>query len=228
MLRRIREMQATPDGAAFPLGRMLCAGLLVATAIYAIETLVVPQGRLDTLFDSLVYNGLLVAASLVCLGRGLLVRAERLPWLLLGTALALWTTGDLYYYFFLSGAAEVPIPSVADPFYLAFYPVSYVALALLLRKRMRGFRGNLWLDGVIASLAVAALGAAVVFDEVLSTTGGSALVRCDQPRLSARRPAPALARRRDVRAHRLALRRDLGARGAGVRRVCDRRQHLPL
>ena len=70
VLRRIREMQATPDGAAFPLGRMLCAGLLVATAIYAIETLVVPQGRLDTLFDSLVYNGLLVAASLVCLAPG--------------------------------------------------------------------------------------------------------------------------------------------------------------
>ena len=41
---------------------------------------------------------------------------------------------------------------------------------------MKRFRGNLWLDGVIASLAVAALGAAVIFDEVLSTTGGSALV----------------------------------------------------
>ena len=176
MLRRIRDVQATPDGAAFPLGRMLCAGLLAATAIYAIETLVVTQGRVDTLFDTWVYNGLLVAASLVCLARSLLVRGERLPWLLLGTALALWTTGDLYYYFFLSGAAEVPIPSVADPFYLAFYPVSYVALALLLRKRMRGFRGHLWLDGVIASLAVAALGAAVVFDKVLSTTDGSALV----------------------------------------------------
>ena len=176
MLRRIRDVQATPDGAAFPLGRMLCAGLLAATAIYAIETLVVTQGRVDTLFDTWVYNGLLVAASLVCLARSLLVRGERLPWLLLGTALALWTTGDLYYYFFLSGTAEVPIPSVADPFYLAFYPVSYVALALLLRKRMRGFRGHLWLDGVIASLAVAALGAAVVFDKVLSTTDGSALV----------------------------------------------------
>ena len=41
---------------------------------------------------------------------------------------------------------------------------------------MQGFRGDLWLDGVIASLAVAALGAAVVFDEVLKTTGGSTLV----------------------------------------------------
>ena len=176
MLRRFRELQATPDGVAFRVGRTLCAGLLVATAIYAVESLLLTQGGVDTFFDTRVYNGLLVAASIVCLGRGLLVRSERLPWLLLGTALALWTTGDLYYYFFLSGAAEVPIPSVADPFYLAFYPVSYVALALLLRKRMRGFQGHLWLDGVIASLAVAAVGAAVVFDEVLWTTGGSALM----------------------------------------------------
>jgi len=153
---------------------MLCTVLLAATAVYAIETLVVPQGQVDTVFDTFVYNGLLVAASLACVARGLLVRAERVPWLLLGTALALWTTGDLYYDFLLSGAAEVPIPSVADPFYLAFYLVSYVALALLLRTRMRGFRGRLWLDGVIASLAVAALGAAVVFDKVLSTTDGSA------------------------------------------------------
>jgi len=176
VLRRFREIQATPDGVAFRIGRILCAGLLLTTAIYAVESLLLTQGGLDHFFDTGVYNGLLVAASIVCLGRGLLVRSERLPWLLLGTGLALWTTGDLYYYFFLSGAAEVPIPSVADPFYLAFYPVSYVALALLLRKRMRGFQGHLWLDGVIASLAVAAVGAAVVFDEVLKTTGGSALV----------------------------------------------------
>jgi diguanylate cyclase (GGDEF)-like protein len=119
---------------------------------------------------------LLLAASLACLARGIAVKAERLPWLLLGVALALWTAGDLYYFFAFSLTADVPIPSVADAFYLAFYPVSYVALALLLRRRMRDFHGNLWLDGVIASLAVAALGAAVVFDAVLKSTGGSAIV----------------------------------------------------
>ena len=54
--------------------------------------------------------------------------------------------------------------------------MSYAALALLLRRRMQDFRGNLFLDGVIASLAVAALGAAVVFDAVLKSTGGSTLV----------------------------------------------------
>jgi two-component system cell cycle response regulator len=175
-LRRIREIQASPEQAVFTLGRVLCAALLVGTAVYAVEALLVTQGRVDSFFDNRVYYALLVAASLTCLGRGVLVRAERLPWLLLGTALSLWTAGDLYYYFVLSARAEVPIPSVADAFYLTFYPVSYVALALLLRKRIRGFRGHLWLDGVIASLAVAALGAAVVFDEVLSTTGGTGLV----------------------------------------------------
>ena len=158
------------------MGRLLCAALLAGTAVYAVEALLVTQGRLDSFFDNRVYYGLLVAASLTCLARGMFVRAERLQWLLLGTALSLWTAGDLYYYFVLSGRAEVPIPSIADAFYLAFYPVSYVALALLLRKRMRDFRGHLWLDGVIASLAVAALGAAVVFNEVLKTTGGSTLV----------------------------------------------------
>ena len=154
----------------------MCALLLVGTAVFALEAPLVTHGRLDWFFDNRFYYGLLAAASLTCLARSVFVRAERVPWLLLGIALSLWTAGDFYYYFVLSGRAEVPIPSIADAFYLAFYPVSYVALALLLRTRMRDFRGHLWLDGVIASLAVAALGAAVIFDKVLSTTGGSALV----------------------------------------------------
>ena len=143
---------------------------------YAVEALSGARGGLDRFFDTWVYNGLLLVSSGACLARGLLVRAERLPWLLLGTALLLWTAGDLYYLAFLSDLDEIPIPSISDPFYLAFYPVSYVAFALLLRARIDRFRGNLWLDGVIASLAVAALGAAVVFDNVISTTGGSPLV----------------------------------------------------
>jgi two-component system, cell cycle response regulator len=169
-------VRAPEQRGVFGIGRLLCAALLALAAAYGIEALLGVHGPVDAFFDSWIYNGLLVLASLACLVRGFAVKAERLPWLLLGIALALWTTGDLYYYFAFSGAADVPIPSVSDAFYLAFYPVSYVALALLLRRRMQNFRGNLWLDGVIASLAVAALGAAVVFDEVLSSTGGSALV----------------------------------------------------
>ena len=175
-MRHNRDHRPAPIGADLRIGRLLCAALLAVTGVFVIESLTGSHGSLDRFFDTWVYNGLLLASSAACLARGLLVRAERLPWLLLGTALVLWTSGDLYYLFFLSGLDEVSIPSLSDPFYLAFYPVSYVALGLLLRARMKPFRGHLWLDGLIASLAVAALGAAVIFDEVIRTTGGSALV----------------------------------------------------
>ena len=119
---------------------------------------------------------MLIGSAGCCLARALLVRRERLPWLILGAAIVVWTIGDLYYYYFLTNSANVPIPSVSDAFYLAFYPISYAALAVLLRGRIRKFQGNLWLDGLIGASAVGALGAAIVFDKVLSTTGGSALV----------------------------------------------------
>ena len=157
-------------------GQLLCAVLLALTGVYAVESLLNVPGGVDLFFDEWIYNALLVAASGACLARGLFVRAERVPWLLLGAGLSLWTIGDLYYLFALSDRDVIPIPSLSDLFYLAFYPVVYVALVLLLRARIDQFRGNLWLDGVIASLAVAALGAAVIFDEVISTTGGSTLV----------------------------------------------------
>jgi two-component system cell cycle response regulator len=175
-LRFDRDRQDAPAGVNLRMGRLVCAALLAVVGAYALEALLGTQGSIDRLFDDRIYYGLLLGSGACCLARALLVRVERLPWLLLSTALLLWTAGDLYYYFFLSGSEKVPIPSVADPFYLVFYPVSYAALALLLRARMRKFQGNLWLDGVIAALAVAALGAAVVFDKVLSTTGGSSLV----------------------------------------------------
>jgi two-component system cell cycle response regulator len=176
ILRHNGQSSPTPERGVFGIGRFLCVGLLALTAAYGLEAVSGAHGPVDSFFDSWIYNGLLVGAAAACLARGIAIKAERLPWLLLGIALALWTAGDLYYFFAFSGTAEVPIPSISDPFYLAFYPVSYVALALLLRRRMQGFRGNLWLDGVIASLAVAALGAAIVFDAVLKSTGGSTLV----------------------------------------------------
>jgi diguanylate cyclase (GGDEF)-like protein len=175
-LRHNLGTPTAPPGADLRIGQILCAILLALAGVYAVEGQLGVHGGLDRIFDTWVYNGLLLASSGACLARGILVRAERIPWLLLGTGLVLWTAGDLYYLVFLSGLDEIPIPSIADPFYLAFYPVSYVALALLLRARIDRFRGNLWVDGVIAALAVAALGAAVVFDKVISTTGGSPLV----------------------------------------------------
>src|SRR4029453_7703315 len=99
ILRQHEYSRPTPARGVFGSGRFLCIGLLAATAAYGVEALLGVQGPVDAFFDSWVYNGLLVTASLACLARGVAVKAERLPWLLLGLALALWTAGDLYYFF---------------------------------------------------------------------------------------------------------------------------------
>jgi diguanylate cyclase (GGDEF)-like protein len=157
-------------------GSLLCLGLLALLGVYVVQTFsgMVQPGPWDD--GTIVYNVLLVASAACCAARGLAASVERAPWLLLGLATGLWACGDLYYSFFLSSREEIPFPSIADGFYLAFYPLAYVALGLLLRRRVHYLYGSLWLDGIIGGLVVSAIGAAVVFDAVLDTTHGSRLV----------------------------------------------------
>jgi two-component system, cell cycle response regulator len=128
-------------------------------------------GRDLTVYTDGVYNAVLIIASAVTLARGIAVRAERLPWLLIGAAMALWTVGDIYFSAALEDLDSVPIPSLADAFYLAFYPLAYAGLVLLVRSRVQRFHRGLWLDGLIAALAVGAVSAAVVVHAVSSSLG---------------------------------------------------------
>ena len=62
---------------------------------------------------------------------------------------------------------------MADVGYIAFYVLLYVGIVLLLRSRARSIAGTLWLDGITAAFAAAALGAAVLVELVLENTEGS-------------------------------------------------------
>jgi len=64
-------------------------------------------------------------------------------------------------------------PSLADGFYLAFYPLAYVALMSLIRNHARPHQAIVWLDGVIAGLGAAAVSAAFAFDTILRAIGGT-------------------------------------------------------
>ena len=128
----------------------------------------------DRFFDDWLLNGLITATSVACLMRGLRVRAERLAWLVLGAAMLCWSGGFIYWTIFIVRNPSPPYPSPADVLWLAYYPAAYVALVLIIRSRIREFQKSLWLDGIIGGLAVAAVGAALIFGAVLSSTGGNA------------------------------------------------------
>src|SRR5215207_2798890 len=77
-------------------------------------------------------------------------------WIALGAALALWLAGDLLWA--LEPAARGPFPGRADGLWLAGYPAAFAGFALLLRARLRGnLAATVWLDGVIAAVAVASV-----------------------------------------------------------------------
>ena len=125
--------------------------------------------------DQFVYNALLLASALFCLARPLFRSDARLPWTLVGLGLLVWVIGDLYYEIAFRNLDEIPFPSIADAFYLTLYPLVYAGLGLMLRSRLQDMRPDLWVDGAIAALAIAAVGAAIVFGVIVESSGGNAL-----------------------------------------------------
>jgi two-component system, cell cycle response regulator len=144
--------------------------LLAACAIHALAKF--DAGPLSWLLEKWGYNVVLVGSGLACLTRGITTRAERAAWLTMGVAVVGWALGNVYYTAVLWDMDPIPIPSPSDVLWLVYYPVVYVAVAMLLRARIARFHASLWVDGALAALAVAALSAAVVFQSVLETTGG--------------------------------------------------------
>jgi diguanylate cyclase (GGDEF)-like protein len=126
------------------------------------------------LYETWIYEGLELLAALGCLARSVLVRSERLAWFSIGCALLATAIGDVLFDFWYGG--NPPFPSAADVAYLLFYPLLYVGIVLLLRRRVSTFSATLWLDGLVAATAAAALGASVLVDVVVNSTHGSRLV----------------------------------------------------
>jgi two-component system cell cycle response regulator len=147
--------------------------LLAACAVHALVNF--DAGPLSWLLEKWGYNVVLVGSGVACLLRGVLIRAERGAWLTMGAGVVGWAIGNVYYTAVLWDMDPIPIPSLSDALWIVYYPVVYVAVAMLLRARIARFHASLWVDGALAALAVAALSAAVVFQSVLETTGGQPL-----------------------------------------------------
>jgi diguanylate cyclase (GGDEF)-like protein len=113
-----------------------------------------------------------LVASGLCIARAAAAEEtrRRLP-LVMGLGLLSWSVGDLVLA--SNGGVAPASPALSDVFYICFYPLTYVALMMLMRRQVRRFTVETWLDGGIAGLGAAALCAAFVFQGVLKAAGGS-------------------------------------------------------
>ncbi len=156
-------------GALWPLA--LSAVLSAAYVLHGAGAL--GGAGLDPLFEKVVYDLALGTAAAAVLWRSVRTRRERGTWLALGAGLLAWAAGNTFYALVLAEREVVPVPSLADAGWLAAYPLFYLGIILLVRARVPGLGGGLWLDGLIGALAVAAVSAAVVVPLLADSGSGS-------------------------------------------------------
>jgi signal transduction histidine kinase len=144
---------------------VLSSVMLVGYVLHAL--LGVGGHRLDGFYLKWVTDAIALLSAALCMWRAVVVRGERLAWALFSLGMASWGLGNIYYSIFLVDKNPVPIPSVADAFFLGTYPPAVIALVLLSRSRIKDVGLGLSLDGVIPAFGVAAVSAAVVVGAVL-------------------------------------------------------------
>jgi two-component system cell cycle response regulator len=154
--------------------RLWQATLVAGIAVLALHYLGHYSHGGARMYETWLYEGLELFAALGCIARGVFVRAERSAWLFIGAGLLATSCGDVLYDFWYGG--NPPFPSLADVGYLTFYPLLYIGIVLLLRRRVSTFSASLWLDGLVAAAAAGALAASVFVEVVVNSTKGSRLV----------------------------------------------------
>lgn len=146
--------------------------LLVAYLAFLVSD---PGHQYVTWLDGWCVDGVELLAGFLCLAAGFRRgRGGAVP-LVLGAGLLSWSVGDVVLTIESLGGATPSVPSLADAFYLCFYPLAYVAVVLFMRGEVRRLSSPSWLDSAVAGLGAASLCAAFAFRGLVHTTGGGTL-----------------------------------------------------
>jgi diguanylate cyclase (GGDEF)-like protein len=144
-------------------------------AAYIVSMLFRRAGVTVTWIDGWGVDGFEFVVASLCLAKAFVGQTRRSVPIALGCALFSWCAGDIAVTIESLGGQTAPAPSVADIFYLGFYPLAYVAVVLFMRGELRRLTSPSWLDGAVAGFGAAAICAGFAFHSIVHSTGGSAL-----------------------------------------------------
>ena len=166
----------TSDGRAGPAIWAFFALLGLLLAAYLAFLILRRSWQFSPWLDGWVVVGFEFIASALCIAGGIGRPRRRRVALLLGIACLSWSIGDLVLTIESLGGATPATPSLADVFYLGFFPPALIAIAFFIRGEVgRGVAAN-WLDGAIAALGTGALCAGFAFHALDHLVGPLATV----------------------------------------------------
>jgi diguanylate cyclase (GGDEF)-like protein len=165
----------TTPGRRAPVDRRLRALRRASAAGIGAYALLFVSGLLgiDVASRFLVSGGSSVFLGMVVVGtaaRAVMFREDRAAWAFFAAGLACYLGGNAtsaLYYQHQSGSVG---PSWADLGWMAFYPLAYVALVLMVRARLPQLSMSTWLDGIVSGCTTAAFGAAFAVGAVREAT----------------------------------------------------------
>lgn len=140
---------------------------LVACELHGLGVRWAPNGP-----EKWLHLPMMAIGAALCIARGIIRPRERAAWIVIGLAVLAWALGELYFTAVLWSDASPPVPSPADAGYLSLPPLIILGVLLLTRSRRREVPRMVFVDGLIAGLAVGAMSAAIVFEPVLDSLHG--------------------------------------------------------
>ncbi len=145
------------------LALQIATGVLVV--IYVASTVFRARNTTSPFYDGWIGNLGYGGCAALCAWRALSGRGQRLAWAAIALSLGLFGLGAVLWTTTVQFWNPVPYPSISDVFFLLFYPVAYIGVGLLIRASSPR-SGAIWLDGLIATLGVAALESTVVIGHI--------------------------------------------------------------
>jgi diguanylate cyclase (GGDEF)-like protein len=154
------QTHAVPSGIRWPplAIRIALGALAIGVFGYAALSVVKPASGHGASLAQSLYTALNLSAAALIAVRAYRVAADRLAWSLIAAGMACAAAGDVVYALWVPDGQS---PSAADPAYLAFYPLVYAGLLVLMRARLTGLPVPIRIDFLVCALTMAALAAAL-------------------------------------------------------------------
>jgi hypothetical protein len=127
------------------------------------------------LYEDWIHNAVLVAVAALCLARALEELSTSPAWMAFAIAQTCWALGSITWSVLYGTSADAPFPTVADVWWLLWYPFTALGIARLIRGHAVRFELHRWMDGLAVILIVMTWGATYFLQPVIEDSHDSAL-----------------------------------------------------
>ena len=145
--------------------------LVAATAVHAVFGL--GGSGVEQPIRDWVTSAVYILVGVIVCWRAIRTIESRRSWMWFAFGISIYGLGNVLWAAWVEHLPNPPIPSICDGMWLTLYPACYVGILGLARVKDRKVPARIWMDGVIAGLGVAAIGATIVVRPVLASVSGN-------------------------------------------------------